>query len=246
MARFARAGMTEIDIVLEDRTIVEVTGDFRATDERHDDRAARIAYYQRIAELLEDGWRRVSRFEDDIFVPTDPPALITSIEANEPGALDVFIDWLLEHNDPRGELATLRAAAEPDPRKIQSLEKTRGLELFGPLSTLSRRWHEQFTFVWQAGWVDQIVFGRVTPNVGFLPPEAELMRHVMHAPMARFARRLVVDDWYVTPLWECLRDDPALARFRTVQLFDSALAVEDRAIARRRLEALGIELTYSE
>jgi hypothetical protein len=36
-------------------------------------------------------------------------------------------------------------------------------------------------------------------------------------PMARFARWLNVDDWYVTPIWECLGDCTCMAQIRGVR-----------------------------
>jgi len=213
MAKFSR-GEDQVELVREDRAIVERAAFGEARRELHDERAALIAYYARIAELLDDRWIRTTPFVDELVV-VEEPALVAAIDAGDRDALAVYTDWLLDRGDPRGELAVLRAAPTPDARKISSLEKTRGVELFGPLSTLGRRWRDQFTYVWRDGWVDEIAFHYATDETYLLtPPDHELMQHVLHAPMARFARWLAVDDWYVTPIWERLGDCTCLAHIR--------------------------------
>lgn len=215
MARFTR-GDEEITLVRAGRAIVERSAFGPAHRTLHDERAALIAYYARIAELLDDRWVRTSPFVEDL-VHADEPALVADIDAGDRDALAVYTDWLLERGDPRGELAVLRNAPAPDARKISSLEKTRGIELYGPLSTLAPRWHEQFAYVWRDGWVDEIVFRQIPVSTGqhlYMPADRELMQHALHAPMARFARWLTVDDWYVTPIWECLGACTCMTKIR--------------------------------
>jgi hypothetical protein len=215
MARFTRGDET-ITLEREGNAIIEIAAFGPARRDLHDERAALIAYYARIAELLEDRWIRATPFVDDL-VDDEEPALVAEVEAGDRDALAVYTDWLLDRGDPRGELAVLRAAPEPDDRKIASLERTRGVELFGPLSALGPRWRDQFTYVWRDGWVDEIVFHEWRSERYVLtPPDREVMQHALHAPMARFVRWLTVDDWYVTPIWECLGDCTCLAQIRGV------------------------------
>lgn len=215
MAAFVR-GTDELTIVREGNAVVEHTAFGPARRELHDARAALIAYYVRIAELLDDRWIRMTPFVDDLVVPEEP-SLTAEVDAGDRDALAVYTDWLLDRGDPRGELAVLRAAPSPDAKKIASLERTRGVELFGPLSTLGQRWRDQFTYVWRDGWIDEIVFHEGRSEQYLLtPPDREVMQHALHAPMARFVRWLTVDDWYVTPIWECLGDCTCLAQIRGV------------------------------
>ena len=215
MARFTRDGH-EITLEREGNAIVEHAAFGRARRELHDERAALIAYYARIAELLDDRWIRATPFVDDL-VASEEPALVAEVDAGDRDALAVYTDWLLDRGDPRGELAVLRAAPVPDARKIASLEKTRAVELFGPLATLGKRWRDQFTYVWRDGWIDEIVFHLVEDELR-IPPDREVMQHALHAPMARFARWLHVDVWYVTPIWECLGACTCITRIRGVRL----------------------------
>ena len=215
MARFTR-GDQAIELVREGRTILERTPFGEGRRELHDERAALIAYYARIAEILDDRWIRTSSFLDDLVIVREPE-LVRAIDAGDLDALDVYTDWLLDRGDPRGELAALRSAPEPDHRRIASLEKTRGVELFGPLCMVSRGWRDHFTYVWRRGWIEEVVFAYGTQSDA-LPPDKELMQHVLHAPMARFARWLSVDTWYVTPIWECLGACACVQRIRGVRL----------------------------
>jgi hypothetical protein len=100
---------------------------------------------------------------------------------------------------------------------IKSLEKTRGVELFGPLALVSRRWREQIAYVWHHGWIEEIMF-RDVPSDLPAPPDIELMQHALHAPMARFARWLAVDTWYSTPIYEALAECTCLRRLRGLRL----------------------------
>jgi hypothetical protein len=243
MARFER-GDLQIELVHEDTRVVEHTPYGSARRDLHDERAALIAYYARIADLLADRWIRTTPFVDDLVVAPEP-TLVEAIDAGDRDALAVYTDWLIERGDPRGELAALRAASEPDERKIGSLEKTRGVELFGPLCMLPRTWREHFAYVWRQGWIDEVVFARVEQDVP-LPPDAELMQHALHAPMARFARWLSVDTWYSTPIWECLGACSCLRRIRGLR-YASAMACHremlDALPALEELELLDCDST---
>ncbi|MDQ3336326.1 MAG: hypothetical protein M4D80_14250 [Myxococcota bacterium] len=212
-SRFVR-NHEEITLKRNGSEIVERSTFGDARRELHDQRAALIAYYARIAELLDDRWIRATPFVDDLVV-AEEPALVAEALAGDRDALAVYTDWLLDRGDPRGELAALRTAPTPDERKISSLEKTRGVELFGPLSTLGNRWRDQFAYVWRDGWVDEIVFRHAIQHVR-TPPDKEVMQHALHAPMARFTRWLNVDTWYVIPICESL-GDTCVAQIRGVR-----------------------------
>lgn len=183
MARFVR-GEQSIELSRQGRSLFE-RGDYgEVSDERHDERAAAIAFFVRVHELLAGGWKRTSDFVADLVVVPEPE-LVKQIDAGDRDALAVYTDWLIERGDPRGELAALRRT--DDRAKIASLEKTRGLELYGPLAFAPRAWHDRYAYVWRDGWVDEIHFAEDLA----MPRERELVLHVVHAPMARFARTFV-------------------------------------------------------
>lgn len=222
MARFAR-GDEHLELVRDGCTIIEGTALGEARRALHDERAALIAYYTRIAELLDDRWHRTTPFVADL-VTTEEPALVAAIDAGDPDALAVYTDWLLDRGDPRGELAALRAAEPLDARQIASLEKTRGVELFGPLAMLGRGWRDDAAFMWRRGWIDEITLQHA--GAARVPP-GELMHHVLHAPMARFARALTLDHWYARTLHECIAPCACTDRIRALRLRDRGC---DRAL----------------
>jgi hypothetical protein len=205
-----------LELMLDGSALIERTAHADARQVLQDERAALIAYYRRIAELLDDRWIRTTRFVDDI-VLAEEPALVADVDAGDRDALAVYTDWLLERGDPRGELAALRLEPEPDRRRINSLERRCGVEVFGALASMRPRWWDCFTFVWRAGWVDEILFHYPVTNASPSPPDKEVMQHALHAPMARFARWLQVDDWYTPPIWECLGDCTCLRKIRGVR-----------------------------
>lgn len=241
MATFRRDG-AEVEVVREGLAVVEYTGFGVARRERYDERATLISYYMRIAELLEDRWQRTSEFIDDLAASAEP-ALVADIDAGDRDALAVYTDWLLERGDPRGELAVLRATPELDMRRIASLEKTRRVELFGPLGMLDRRWREQFTYLWRDGWIDEVIFHRREDDSWTIPPDKEVMQHALHAPMARFTRWLTVDDWYVMPIWECLGRCTCLANIRGVRHDAVTSCFREMLDALPALEELELRLT---
>jgi hypothetical protein len=200
MARFSRNHeQAELNV---DRTKLVETSVMTAARTLHDARAARIAYYLRVAELLDTGWRRTSRFADDLLESEELP-----FPVDDDAAREVYRDWLLERGDPRGELATLRAADPLDTRAIASLEKTRGVELFGLFSMLPRTWRDDVSLVWRRGWVDEIV----VQHGSVVGPLEELVHAALHAPMARFARYLTLD---VRPKFTCACLDRITVRSR--------------------------------
>lgn len=210
MATFTRDGAA-VTISLFGRVVVEDGPLGIARREHRDERAAQIAYYTRCAELLDDRYIRQTPFVADLVVAEDSD-LVHAIDAGDRDALAVYTDWLLDRGDPRGERATLT-----DERAISSLEKTRGLELFGPAAFVGRQWRDQFSYVWKDGWIDEVWFHLDEEGLRPNPPDREVMQHALHAPMARFARWLCVDDWYVTPIWECLDRCTCLQRIRGVR-----------------------------
>ena len=206
MAQFRR-GLDSVEMLVEGRAVLERTPRANARRDWHDERAALIAYYRRIAELLTTGWTRISSFADDL-ITADEPDLVTAINEGDRAALSVYTDWLLERGDPRGERAVLT-----DPKQIASLELTRGIELFGPSVMIPAAWRAQFTYVWRDGWIDEVWFHRdreAPRNVN----DEELMQHALHAPMARFARWLQIDAWYSAPPWERLAACTCLEHIR--------------------------------
>lgn len=188
MARFAR-GTEHLELLLAGATLVETTL-MTAARTLHDERAAQIAYYLRNGEILEAGWRRTSRFVDDLL--PEPPL---PFEPEGDAERAVLRDSLIERGDPRGELAALRAG-RPDARALGSLEKTRGIELFGLFALLPRAWRDQIAFGWRDGWIDEIAVSG--------SPHHEVVHAALHAPMARFARTLTLDESVTLEPCACL------------------------------------------
>lgn len=192
MAKFVRSRGTEhLELVIEGTELIETTAFGEARQAVHDTRAAQIAYYLRIGEILDTGWWRTSSFSEDLVVTAPLPF----IPDNDAGHA-VLRDALLERGDARGELAVLRTTAVPDERAIGSLEKTRGLELFGPFAFLPRAWRMQIAFGWRGGWIDEIV--ATDPHSG--ARLFEILHAALHAPMACFARTLTTDIPYEVAL----------------------------------------------
>jgi hypothetical protein len=187
MARFVR--LHEVAELVVDRTKLVERNVMTAERALHDTRAARIAYYMRTVELIESGWRRTSRFADDLLETDELPFPI-----KDDAALEVYRDWLLERGDPRGELVALRSAEPLDTHAISSLQKTRGVELFGLFGMLPWALREEVGFLWRRGWIDEIVIPHRFRRF------EELIHAALHAPMARFARYLTVD---AAPAFTC-------------------------------------------
>ena len=148
------------------------------------ERAALAIFRKRITELVINGWQ-LSRGDVDIGGPTavDPRVERELRDHLDPEQIAVYNDWLIEHGDPCGELAALRAKAAPH----DELVATRGYELFGcfhDLVTAMPAYRRTIEPQWAHGWIEGWLLDRL--NLG------TLFGFALHAPMARFARRLVV------------------------------------------------------
>ena len=150
----------------------------------------------RMAELLETRWVRRSRCEE----PEEHAevALLEAADAGDPTAIAVYNDWLIDHGDPRGELAGLRAAPADEmiDARITELERECGIELFGLFAVLPAEFREQFSLVWRHGWIDEVIARhKWFPNGGGMYGEdaREAVHQVLHAPMARFVRWIDLD-----------------------------------------------------
>jgi hypothetical protein len=199
-ARFAQSGTVfEIELAREQTELVERRLGPSSSVERRgfsDERAAIHAYFERIAELVETKWERRSPCEHVEESATSE--LLEGVTAGDPTAIAVYNDWLLDRGDPRGELASLRAA-EPDPEvasEIELVEREHAIELFGLLAVLHPRYREQFELIWRNGWIDTVIARHkwFSDGGGMYGEDArEAVHHVLHAPMARFVRRLELD-----------------------------------------------------
>ncbi len=148
------------------------------------ERAALAIFRKRITELVINGWQ-LSRGDADIGGPvaTHPSLERALRERLEPDQLAVYNDWLIEHGDPCGELAALKLRAAP----TDELEAARGYELFGCLADLlvaMPAYRPAMVPQWEHGWIAGWLLDRL--NLG------TLFAYALHAPMSRFARRLVV------------------------------------------------------
>jgi hypothetical protein len=160
--------------------------------------AAFGGYLRRIAELVEEGWQLAVADTDLVRCVASDPALEARIAGDED--LSVYADWLIEHGDPCGELASLRARAEVKPSvelglAIDELERTRAEELFGLFALLPGR--QDLVLHWRRGWIDELevpagtspIFRPRHPSSGNAPL-GTLVAAALLAPMARFTRRL--------------------------------------------------------
>lgn len=148
------------------------------------ERAALAIFRKRIARLVVEGWQ-LSRADADIGAPlASEPGLEAQLrERIDPETAAIYNDWLIERGDPCGELAALRARGVA----TAELEQARGYELYGALHDIlaelpahRARIEPQWTHGWIEGWLlDRLSLGTL---FGF----------ALQAPMARFARRLVV------------------------------------------------------
>lgn len=156
--------------------------------------AALDAFRRRVLEIVEDGWR-LSLADADLDRPVardelQEHAIVQCGEGDEDeraARLAVYRDWLIDHGDPCGELASLRARQETDPDPtlggaIQQLELARERELFGLLTALPN-FRDGLKPLYRHGWIDGF---EVATSSGTLTTFSLL------APMSRFVRRLVL------------------------------------------------------
>ena len=148
------------------------------------ERASLAVFRKRIAQLVADNWHL--RYGDsDIGSPVarDPRVEAELVEAPDPDRHAVYRDWLIENGDPCGELAALRVHDAP----TAELEAARGYELFGIFAeAVAALPHQRnaVTFAWRDGWIDGFELRGLDHSA--------LLALALHAPMARFVRRLVV------------------------------------------------------
>lgn len=249
-ARYAQHGTVfEIELVragtllVERRFGTEVTRD----EQRYPtDLAATRAYYERTAELLETRWRRISACE--IEPERAPhPALTAAAASGDPAARAVYHDWLLEHGDACGELAALRAVdSTPEvARRIDEVERERGVELYGLLAVLGPAWWAQFELGWRDGWIESITARHVfmTDGRAMTTLEARTALHsLLHAPMSRFVRHLVLDDEFLAHAEDDLERCPHLRGIDELTLLGRAPSLQElqpRLPGLRRISLLG-------
>lgn len=148
------------------------------------ERAAIAVFRKRIVELVAQGWQ-LSRGDNDIGAPI---AVELGIEAQlhaqfDGDALAIYNDWLIDRGDPCGEVAALRA------KQIDTseLEKARGYELYGSFADLLAHRpsdRPRIAPAWSHGWIEGWRLHHLAHGT--------LLAFAMHAPLARFANRLVV------------------------------------------------------
>lgn len=156
------------------------------------------AHRERVVKLIvEDEWQ-VASVNDDAAWPVardlamEQAILDATDDRRE--RLAVYTDWLIERGDPCGELAALRSRADRDPiaivEAVAQHEAQHADALFGPISALppstSPRglvWH------WQDGWIEAFELDGTS---------ATQLNLALHAPMARFVRRLIIR-WRFSP-----------------------------------------------
>jgi hypothetical protein len=223
-ARFAQSGTVfEIELAHEGLEVIERRLGSRDSVERRafaTPRAASVAYHERVAQLVETRWERRSPCEE---VPELAELeLVAGVGGGDPSAVAVYNDWLLERDDPRGELASLRAAPRDDAveLRIADLERERGVELFGLLAVLHARYRAQFELGWRHGWIDEVLARHrwFSDGPGIYGVDArEALHHLIHAPMARFVRHLDLDETFT---YACARfiGCPHSERIRSLRL----------------------------
>ena len=249
-ARFAQHGTVfEIDLARQGRRVIERRFGSELSTDAHsfaDERAATRAYHERIAELLETKWRRISRCEalDDV---APNPVLAAAAATGDPEALAVYTDWLLDHGDARGEMAALRTATPTAEvlARLAELERDHGVELFGLLAVLGPAWWAQFELEWRHGWIDGVTARHrfMTDGRAMTAGEArEALHHLLHAPVARFVSRLALDADFATAARQTLAHCPHVDSITTLALLVPGPRGDDLMTAfpsLRRMEVVG-------
>ncbi len=159
------------------------------------DRAAQAIFRKRSVQLLREGWQLTAADADiGTAVASDRELEAALVDSRDVDELAVYGDWLSERGDPCGELAALRRLPEPDGKAIADLERARGYELFGVWADWQLampRVENRLELEWQLGWIDTIHLRRQRGRHATLS-DATCVAFALQAPMARFARRLVV------------------------------------------------------
>jgi hypothetical protein len=181
------------------------------------ERAALAIFRKRIVQLVRDGWQ-LSRADSDIGGPlASEPRLEAELRARlEPETVAIYNDWLIERGDPCGELAALRARGAP----TAELEAERGYELYGSYHDLLVEMPAYLPHLqpqWAHGWIEGWLLDRLYLGT--------LFGFALHAPMARFARRLAVRFGVHGPtLRYALARSPRKAAIRTLELAERGMA----------------------
>jgi len=171
--------------------------------------------------IVEEEWQVVAVNDDAAWpVARDPGMEQAILDASDDRRerLAVYTDWLIERGDPCGELAALRARADRDALELVeaiSLHEAQHADaLFGPISALPATtgprgliWH------WQDGWIEAFELDNATATV---------LNLSLHAPMARFVRRLIVR-WRFSPaIGPALAMWPRKSQIRVLQLLHAS------------------------
>ena len=194
MALFSRDDRTfNLELARTGTVVVEelhVGGAGARRDVHPDEATALAAFRRRVVELVGEGWK-LSLADADLDRPVarDPDLeakIVGAGDAERPGLLAVYADWLSERGDPCGDLASLHArkAAAPDGElgaAIQQLELRRELDLFGLLSQLPNH-RDKIRPLWRDGWIEGYDIATSSGTHALL---------ALLAPMARFVRSLV-------------------------------------------------------
>lgn len=183
------------------------------------ERAALAIFRKRIARLVVEGWQ-LSRADSDIGGPlASEPRLEAELRARlAPETVAIYNDWLIEHGDPCGEFAALRAQGVA----TAELEAARGYELFGCYHDVLAElptYRPRIELQWAHGWIEGWLLDRL--NLG------TLFGFALHAPMARFARRLVVRLGVHGPtLRYAIARSPRKAAIRALELAERGMAAQ--------------------
>lgn len=193
---FSRSDRTfQLELVREGRRLVErlhVGGAAPEESEHADEAAAIAAHRDRVISLLADDWTLAWAYDDVAWPVACEPAMEAAIldardEGDRADRLAVYTDWLIERGDPCGELAVLRAlverASDRDAEaRIAQLERRHADALFGPFAAYPQSPDRgEVYLVWAGGWIEGLDFGTASGT---------LVTLALHAPMARFLRRI--------------------------------------------------------
>lgn len=229
-ARFAQHGTVfEIELVcegpiMEERRIGSGLPTERATFDSAS--AARRAYFLRTSELLETAWRRVSRCEGmDPEQADAAPALKQLAATGDADARAIYSDALMATGDPCGELSALRRAAATGAvrARIEELEHTDGVALYGLFGALPRAWWAQFELTWEGGWIDTIRARHQFMTDGRAMTDAaarEGLHQLLHAPMARFVRCIELDATFAAAARLTFAGCPRVGSLRALTLLE--------------------------
>jgi uncharacterized protein (TIGR02996 family) len=141
-------------------------------------------------------------------LPADLEAAIRAAPDDRAGYL-VAADWLTSQGDPQGELVALSLAPPSEEVDARIVQLQRELE---PVNT-SGEWNP-ISIEWRWGFIVGVAFTSLRGH-----EEPEQLRMILRAPVTRFLRKLVLDDFGSDRFVATLVDEPAaLASLRTLIL----------------------------